>query len=256
MEASFSTQLGWHIVRSRLPMRRVASRADIPAQTLFNWANGTQPRWHPALPADIRRLARALGLDEPETDALLRAAGCLPAHPQRKETPMDNSLPKGWFPAGTHPDHYDMGVETDTAEGRAVAFIRSRGSTAGFGTLMQTFAAREFRGNRLRFAADVQTANVLAWAGLWMRCDGSGPGDVLAFDNMQDRPISGTTPWARHAVVLDVDETATQIALGVLLSGPGEVRVAGIDVAVVPRDVPTTGSLRLPSKPVNLSFSE
>jgi len=36
----------------------------------------------------------------------------------------------------------------------------------------------------------------------------------VAFDNMQDRAIKGTTDWRRYEVVLDVPEDATGIAPG------------------------------------------
>jgi hypothetical protein len=45
----------------------------------------------------------------------------------------------------------------------------------------------------------------------------------VAFDNMQKRPIKGTTGWTQYAVVLDVPSDASQIAFGVLLDGKGTV---------------------------------
>ena len=54
-----------------------------------------------------------------------------------------------------------------------------------------------------------------------MRVDGPDSGRHLAFDNMLDRPIKGTTDWTRYAVVLDVDKTAVAIAFGVLAGGEG-----------------------------------
>lgn len=48
-------------------------------------------------------------------------------------------------------------------------------------------------------------------AALWMRVD--GPAKIsLSFDNMGDRPITGTTDWQRYKLVLDVDEESTEIA--------------------------------------------
>jgi hypothetical protein len=66
----------------------------------------------------------------------------------------------------------------------------------GFGTLMQTFKADSFRTKRIRFSGYVRSKEVMDWAGLWLRVDGSNGGEMLAFDNMQDRPIKGTTDWA------------------------------------------------------------
>ena len=38
------------------------------------------------------------------------------------------------------------------------------------------------------------------YAALWMRVDGGGK--VIKFDNMEDRPVKGTTEWKRCSVVL------------------------------------------------------
>jgi hypothetical protein len=84
-----------------------------------------------------------------------------------------------------------------------------------------------------------------------MRVDkGTGPG--VAFDNMQDRPIKGTTSWLRYDVVLDVPSDADDIAFGVLLAGTGKIWLNGIEFEVVGSEVPTTGEkpkLKLGDKP-------
>ena len=84
--------------------------------------------------------------------------------------------------------------------------------------------------------------------------------DVLAFDNMQDRSITGTGDWQRYNVVLDVPRDATGIAFGMLLTGAGEVWLSGLKFEVVGLDVPTTNMTgkvgHAPSEPVNLDFTE
>jgi hypothetical protein len=64
---------------------------------------------------------------------------------------------------------------------------------------------------------------------------------MLAFDNMADRLIRGTTDWEHHEVVLDVLVQA-QIALGVLLVGEGEAWMSDFNVEIVGPEVQTTGS--------------
>ncbi|ETT45651.1 AraC family transcriptional regulator [Paenibacillus sp. FSL R7-269] len=71
-----------------------------------------------------------------------------------------------------------------------------------FGTLMQQFQAREYRGKRMRFSGFVRTENVTGWSGLWMRVDDNQQ-NMLAFDNMQNRSIQGTTEWNHYACVMD-----------------------------------------------------
>ena len=59
MNDDFAAQLSDHIKQAGLPVRRVADQAGLPHQTLYNWLRGTRPRWHPALPEDLRRLGGA-----------------------------------------------------------------------------------------------------------------------------------------------------------------------------------------------------
>jgi hypothetical protein len=108
----------------------------------------------------------------------------------------------------------------------------------GFGTLMQTFTADEYQGQRLRMSAYVKAESVEEWVGLWMRVDGSD--GTSAFDNMQDRPIQGSTDWSEYEIVLDVPEDSVSIAFGVLMGGTGQVWVDDFQFEVVAQDVPTT----------------
>jgi hypothetical protein len=168
-------------------------------------------------------------------------------------------LPAGWIHAGDRPSEYESGVDPKGGPaGKACAFIRGRGaSPGGFGTLMQSIAADDFRGKRVRFSADVRTAGVAQWAGLWMRVDGARRGQqlppMLAFDNMQNRPIAGTRGWTRYDVVLDVSAEASGISFGLLLSGAGQAWMEGLRLDVVGPDVASTDRLVLPKRP-NLSF--
>ena len=167
---------------------------------------------------------------------------------------------KGWYLSGSHPGDYEHGIaEDEKHEGHRVAYLRSHVEAAsGFGTLMQMVAAEEFRGKRIRFSGALKAKDVEGWAGLWMRVDGQERKNTLAFDNMQDRPVTGTTEWGRHSVVLDVGEDAAAIGIGTLLSGRGEVRIADLRFEPVSTDVPTTGhegGRGYPSQPQNLSFA-
>ena len=167
-------------------------------------------------------------------------------------------LPAGWIHAGDRPAEYESGVDPRGGRaGRACAFLRSRrAGPVGFGTLMQSVAADEYLGKRVRFSADVKAAGVASWAGLWMRVDGAwqeGQPPMLAFDNMRGRPIKGTRDWARYAVVLDVPAEAHGIAFGILLEGAGQAWMDGLRLEIVGTDVATTDVLVLPKRP-NLSF--
>lgn len=171
-----------------------------------------------------------------------------------------SSTVPGWFMAGSKPDEYQMGLEPGGGANRGpAAFLKSKGTSVnGFGTMMQQFAADDYRGKRVRLSADVRSENVQKWAGLWLRID-ADPGRVLAFDNMAKRPIVGTTGWQRHEVVLDVSSEAKLIALGVLITDAGAVWLGDVRFEVVGDAVPITAKPTgeaLPKAPRNLGFGE
>jgi hypothetical protein len=175
-------------------------------------------------------------------------------------------LPAGWFAAGSHPTEYQMGIDTTVHhDGKASGFIKATASELhGFGTLMQTAAPGDYRGKRLRLSGYVRSEKVQSgWAGLWLRIDGptqeaTKRPEMLGFDNMQSRPIKGTTDWTRYEMVLDVPNTAVALAYGVLLNGDGAVWLDDLKFEVVPSTVPLTG---MPSPgpgrgPQNLDFEK
>ncbi len=260
-----SVLLKKHIERVGLSVSRVAGQARIPKQTLFNWCGGRLPRWHPQLPAELANLSRALGLNAMETDELLLAAGCVCAvdTPQFAEAAEEDlALPNGWFRAGSHPKQYDMGIDPMVRfEKLPAAVIGSRSPRcSGFGTLMQTCLPGKFLGERVRLSAMARTESVEEWAGLWFRVDGPDRKESLNFDNMQDRPLSGTREWSRYSIVLDVANDSSALAYGILLSGHGRAWVADVRIEVVGLDVPSTnlslGESGIPPAPVNLDFTD
>jgi hypothetical protein len=171
---------------------------------------------------------------------------------------LQAAVPTGWILAGSKPASYDVGTDAQaTYNGHPSAYLKAKEPvTDGFGTLMQDFRAGNYLGKRVRFSGFVKSDEVQSWAGLWMRVDKGQ--EMVAFDNMQDRPIKGTTGWQKYEVVLDVPQDATGIALGVLLGGSGEVWLNGGKFEVVGADVPTTGGkgVKLPDGPTNLDFEK
>ena len=105
---------------------------------------------------------------------------------------------------------------------------------------MQMFDADDYRGKRVRLSGYVKSELVEPWAGLWMRVDGPN-GKMLSFDNMENRPIVGTTDWQKCEIVLDVPEDSAQIAIGIVLSGKGQVWLSNVQFEAVDSNVPTTG---------------
>ncbi len=263
MTRSFSEQLDTYFKQSGLPLRRVAGQAGIPHQTIFNWLKGSQPRWHIALPQDLNQLGAALGLNDDEITLLLRLAGCLPTSldlVDLQEKSMDSSyrIPKGWFVTGDAPEKYAIGLDPDTKyKDSPCVTIQSSTEPTEFAALAQMIKADAYHNKRVQFSAVVRTVDVENRAALFMRVSGSN-GKMLAFDNMRNRAINGTTDWTHHAIVLDVEEEAETILFGVLLSMAGQVWMANVHLEVVDQEVPSTNLLEdiIQFFPVNLGFDE
>lgn len=170
---------------------------------------------------------------------------------------------KGWLLSGSHPFHYEMGVDNRIVHrGTRSGYLKSvtADSPEQFATMMQVFRAKRYLNQRIRLSAFVRTDNVApGFASLWMRVD-AADGEVLQFDNMANRPLTGTTDWNHYAIVLDVPAHSDQISFGVLLSGYGQVRVDGFSFEQVPDTVPTTHiadmNPTLHDEPANLSFED
>jgi hypothetical protein len=154
-------------------------------------------------------------------------------------------LPAGWEPAGRAPGDYDFSRDASTSQsGHYSALIEPKpGVTpAGFGTLMQTIDADKYRGKRVRFSGYLKTSNATR-AQLWMRIDGPSK-QLLALDNMDDRPVIGTTDWKRYDIVLDVPWNSADIAFGFLLEAPGKVWGDSFKLEKVDESVPVTAGTR------------
>ena len=172
------------------------------------------------------------------------------------------AAPTGWILAGNKPANYETGVDaTMSYKGHPAAYLKSKSSVAsgdeGFGTLMQSFRAEQYRGKRVRFRASVKTETVLQGSGLWTRIDKGS--EIVGFDNMQSRPLKGTADWQSFDVVLEVPNDATSISLGVLLTGTGAVWISNAVFETVGDDVAVTSKPqadKLPKAPVNLDFRE
>jgi AraC-like DNA-binding protein len=181
---------------------------------------------------------------------------------QREEVKLKNEqLLKGWILSGSHPFNYKMGIDREVFhKGKASGFLKSVTvqSNGEFATMMQEFKAEKYLGKRLKLSGFIKSKDVDGFCGFWMRVDDS-LGDVLQFDNMGDRPITGDNEWNHYQIVLDVPENSAVIAFGVLLSGKGQVWIDELKFEEVDSQTPTTNidySAELLDEPVNLSFEE
>jgi RNA polymerase sigma factor (sigma-70 family) len=178
----------------------------------------------------------------------------------------DDRPPTGWGGGGRG---FALVQDTDIKHsGNASGLIESTGPALdGFGTFTQGIRAERYRGKRLRLSAYAKSSRASGNAGLWMRVDGKTR-SPLAFDNMMNRPIRGTTDWKKYEVVLDIPEEAENLFFGFLMAGGGRAWVDDITLETVGKDVKVTDlkvqptdqrsnqALQLPNQPVNLDFEK
>lgn len=168
-----------------------------------------------------------------------------------------DTLPKDWFKAGSTASDYKMGVdESVTFDGNKSAFIEADSAESkSFGTLMQNSSVEDYLGERVKLTIYIKTQDVSGWSGGWFRID-DGKKKTLAFDNMNNRPITKSTEWAKYTMVLDIPTNATKMAYGVMLNGNGKVWFDNLSFEIVDYNTPVTDlyAIKLQNKTKNLSF--
>jgi hypothetical protein len=140
----------------------------------------------------------------------------------------------GWALTGSKPEAYEVRCD-DPFTSCEVPILRTRSGADepfGMGSITHSESAAPWRGKRVALRAEVRAGRVGGWGGLWMRVDGKED-RVLAFDNMQNRALRGTSSYQWFSVVLDVPPEAERISFGVLLHGPGALFIHEIRFEVV-----------------------
>ena len=169
---------------------------------------------------------------------------------------VDEELPEPWFKNGQPPakEQCLAGVDVELEQqGTRNLTLRCEEAVDGFVGVMQEFSAENYLGKRVRFSASVRTEGIEEGSGaIWMRVDDYRR-PSSAFDNMRDRPLTGTEDWTRHSVVLDVSEEAQGIFFGTFLHGRGQIWIKDLKFESVGKDVPTTGQKK-PTEPGNLEL--
>lgn len=167
--------------------------------------------------------------------------------------------PKPWFKNGGPPAVTQCGGGVDSAleaSGTTNLTLKCAATVGGFVGVMQRLDPDPYRNRRVRFSALVKTEGVEGWGGLWMRVDDvDKPG--AAFDNMQNRPLRGTSDWTSYSVVLDASSNAQGLFFGTLMSGKGQLWIKDWQLEIVGPEVPSTslatGGVR--NEPGNLELA-
>jgi C-terminal processing protease CtpA/Prc len=102
----------------------------------------------------------------------------------------------------------------------AARLTRGPKSPGDFSTVGRS-APVTFQGDTIEVRGWLRTDGVENFAGLWLREDGAG--GTIELDNMQERSLSGTTPWTEYRIALALDRNARRVFYGALVAGTGTV---------------------------------
>jgi hypothetical protein len=159
-------------------------------------------------------------------------------------------VPRGWIANQTNRGEYRVGIDHQFLyQGKPSLFLRSLvAEPVGTANVIQQFQAGQYRGARIRLTAFLQTASVTkAHIALGTVGVPENSGGIAT-------TISGTNPWKRYDVVVDVPEDADLIRIVFGMSGSGTLWAANFGLERVSLQVPLT-TRELPAKPENLNFN-
>jgi len=91
-----------------------------------------------------------------------------------------------------------------------------------------------YEGKSITLSGYIKTENVTeGYAGLWMRID-----PQIAFDNMQQTGITGTTNWKKYEITLAMNPAKTQqIVFGGLLVGKGKMWLDDLQITIDGKEI-------------------
>lgn len=172
----------------------------------------------------------------------------------------DLVLPKQWSSYASAPKAYEVGRESKISRsGNGSGFLRSltKVEMKHHVLLYQEISSLNHRGRELSLTGFLKTKNVSGWSGFWVRAE-DAQGKVLAFKNMMDAPVRGTTDWTSYNMTVKIPAQSAKIVFGALLAGEGEVWVDDFKLetqGTVERLEELKQRIRsLPAEPENLDF--
>jgi len=115
---------------------------------------------------------------------------------------------------------------------------------------------KTFKGKTIMLKGYLKTEKVEGFAGMWLRVDGIN--GTIAFDNMENQGVTGSTDFKEYTIQLPYDdEKALKIYTGALLAGSGKLWVDHIRLYIdgVSIDSAQTKLIQLSKAETDTSFS-
>jgi hypothetical protein len=127
--------------------------------------------------------------------------------------------------------------------GRRSARLEANSERGAFSRLSKAIPI-DFKGKLLELRGFLRTEKVSGFVGLWVLEDGCSP--ALAFDNMHERQLNGTTGWVEYSIQLPLHPEAQRLVFGVLLAGTGKAWVDDLQLLVDGKPVWETKKIKRP----------
>lgn len=156
--------------------------------------------------------------------------------------------PQGWHLGSGMGESYEASMDRQQKRtGSASVHLKSKlnGPPMKLGNLMQTIAAEQFRGKKVRLIGFARTANNPEGAFMWLRADAPSKSRL---DTMSDRPIAESNEWRRAEIIMEIPTDAGALAFGFTLYGKGELWADDVSLELAPPDAKST--VRFPDLPV------
>lgn len=166
----------------------------------------------------------------------------------------DDIIPKGWFKAGNNPKAYKVGIDSKIFQHAAKsAFIESiEKQPTGFCTVMQTIMDQTYSNKRVKMTGYIKNEGKADTALMWVRIDDLDKKVMGDFDNMNNRPITGTMDWKKYEIIFDVPASKCTINYGLVLVGSGKAWIDNVSFEIV--DKSTTKTARYSNVPLSPGY--
>lgn len=158
-----------------------------------------------------------------------------------EQNKLHQNLPDQWFKWGT----YAMQKDTvNVYSGKYSALIASDENGSSFGSVAYRIPAK-YTGRVITLQGYMKIENVgNGFAGLLLRIDGHS--GTLAFDNMQNQQIHGTSDWKKYSITLPYPAGAEYINVAGILSGKGKAWFDDFTLTIDGKDVQTLPEVEKP----------
>ncbi len=123
-------------------------------------------------------------------------------------------------------------VDTESQQGKHAMQLASNtsSSTDAFGVCSIKVPV-SVMGKKIKLVGYAKSQEIKnGYGGFWLRLDSES--QMIALDNMNDRGITGTTPWTKYEIELDLHEETSILVFGGILTGKGKLWIDNLSLWV------------------------